>query len=82
MPKKGEGFENSSYNFPKLKKETHTLLFSSLKLFLSFPHKTACADFSSVSYRPNLLSSVENRDWRYDRYFFRNKTFLFAKPER
>ena len=30
--------------------------------FLSFPDKTASADFSSVSYRPNLLSSVEIGD--------------------
>ena len=30
--------------------------------FLSFSDKTASADFSSVSYRPNLLSSVEIRD--------------------
>ena len=27
--------------------------------FLSFPEKTASANFSSVSYRPNLLSNVE-----------------------
>ena len=25
MPKKGEGFENSSYYFPKLKKETKVI---------------------------------------------------------
>ena len=30
--------------------------------FLSFSDKTASADFSSVSYRPNLLSSVEIGD--------------------
>ena len=47
--------------------------------FLSFPDKTASADFSSVSYRPNLLSSVEIGDMTY--IYFRNRTFLFVKPE-
>ena len=37
--------------------------------FLSFPEKTASADFSSVSYRPNLLSSVEIGDITDKIYF-------------
>ena len=35
--------------------------------FLSFSDKTASADFSSVSYRPNLLSSLEIGDKVYFR---------------